>query len=255
MHSDGVRVSCRSRNVTRYMTVTIQHNQYMSYNRIPGNTTFITDCKPLKYDVDFVCPMNSYRIVHHCNGSAAKLKSHCPGIKDISVFQNLEDLSKLDTCEVVSLDDVSTTCLCKMEPSGTRRLRRSLAGVTEEDVGYLEVAAMTEQVSEDFAGTIYEAKNFDSIEDVGRVLTVLLMYGAMWIVGLALTWYYAVRGSTKDRKGELNEQLALQRKVAAASSKSSVDKIKKYLDAYVRSKSITDTSISLLVLEILVSVY
>jgi hypothetical protein len=235
MNSDGVRTLVRGANVSKTFTFTIQHNQEVEYPRDPSNYSFVTECDAdSTEDFVFVCPDSGLSITHSCNTTASTLTSICPGKKTVSRCQNLEDAADVSACSVVSFTAASTVCECSVVPSGRRRTLTDSRGLlAEEDIGYLEVAAMIEVVGEDFTGTLYEAKNFNSLNDVVKVLTVIIMFGVMWVVGLGMTWYYAVRGATKDRKVELNDQLNLQRKIAAASTKTSVDKIKKYLDAYV----------------------
>lgn len=233
MASDGIRLTARGANVSKAFTFTISHKREMEYSVNKSGIFFETECRG-KRTVDFICPNDGFVITHDCDGkNKGILRDECPGTKTVSVCQNLEDVDAVSACEVLDFNTTYTTCLCTMKPSGRRRrvLRGLQAG--EDELGYLEIAAISESVSEDFVATTLEARNFDSLDEVQRVLVVIIMFSVMWVVGLGMTWYYAIRGATKDRRLELNEQMNLQRQIAAASTKTSVEKIKKYLDAYV----------------------
>lgn len=103
---------------------------------------------------------------------------------------------------------------------------------TENNVGYLEVAAMTIEVTDEFVETIYEAKDFNSASDLKKVLTVIIMFSAMWLSGVILTWYHAFK-TIPNRKLLINSELQMQRDRAKAEQDTSIESIKKYLNMYI----------------------
>lgn len=227
MSSNPVRIVARAQNVSKTFRVILQHNQAVHYPINETNETFVTKCEQgVAVTITHQCP-GDHTIHHRCNGSIVTLSSACPALVAVSTCRLLNDASDSARghCVAESFTPHNTTCMCRMTPSGRRRARR--LEETTNEVGYLEVVAMSEYVAGDFVGTLYSAEQFDSASDVADVYIIIVMFAAMWGVGIFVTWYY-----TLPESAALNEESSSTLPCNNFTPKS-VGRIKAVLENYV----------------------
>lgn len=247
MHSNAFRVVARGNNVSKYFRFVIQHSRVTFFGTILANTTISTECNSGEIEyVNHSCPLTNYEIVHFCNGSAAQLTSHCPDLRSVSVCRIFESGRLLEPtrqvqCSVDSFTETNTTCLCLMNSRAdrgnlqrhSRRRAQSGSDSLYVDSGAIEVAAMSELVASDFLGTLYVAKELDSLEDIRRVLIVILLYGVMWTVGLIYLLLLAHTEVGTKRKVTNFDVLHSVKANAIAKATTDPDRIRKYLNDYL----------------------
>ena len=114
-----------------------------------------------------------------------------------------------------------------MDLTTRRRLTDEL-----ENTGALEVASLSVLIADEFVDTIVSTEDFNSLDDVKAVLTVILMYGIMWAGGLIGILLCGLRQRLKANKVKSDES-ELERKKQDAHENRTVDSIRNYLTAYV----------------------
>ena len=231
-HSSLIRVTAEAANVTKQFRFVLQHSRRTEFPIFPANTTFRTSCDEGDQSAyEHICPQGGYVILHQCNGSASVLTSLCPGTRMVSACRAAsEELQS--SCHVESFTDSNTTCVCLMRPFDTSSGRRRLDDALAES-GYLEIAAISTETSLQFAGTLYESRNINSVDDFKQALIVIIMYSVMWGLGLFVSWYLSLSNDSDDRTDQINKLLHGTKLNAIAQTTDSFDKIKKYLNAYV----------------------
>lgn len=117
-----------------------------------------------------------------------------------------------------------------MQPTGSGRRLQTQA---YDQTGVLEVAAMSELAAADFMGTLYATKEFNSVDDLGKVLIVILLYGSMWALGLVYLLFLAHSSISKGRKVSNTTVLHSVKANAIAKSTSDSEGIRKYLHSYI----------------------
>lgn len=234
LHSNPLKLTVMAANASSTVRFIIQHNQDIFFDSRPSNISFRTYCLEYSQKEEvFTCP-DGFKIFHKCNGTSSILSSKCKGLKTISVCRsvNIFGFDPRVNCTYVSNTASSTTCVCDVLP-GSDNGRRLESG-SSQDTGYLEIAAMSEQAIADFEGTLYESRNFDSPEDLEDVITIIIMFGAMWTVGLLGSYYFSLR-SALDQNNKKNMNLILKdtRLNALAKNTRTVESIKRYMNNYI----------------------
>jgi hypothetical protein len=85
----------------------------------------------------------------------------------------------------------------------------------------------------EFIETWQEAPAFNSVADVERTLTVILMYSILWIVGLASLCACSVRQRWMRASGESPEGLWDKKKANPPKKKQSREEIRQFLTDYI----------------------
>ena len=217
------------------ITVKLQNTVAQSYDTIPGTTSVSTICKiggDLLHHHHCPGPLGGFTLTHECNGTDWYiLQSPCP---NATVAPSCKLLGNIDifNCSVVVYTHTSTTCRCEVKPdgSGRRRTLRSLGAL--DDSGALEMAVVSELVVHDFATTIATADDFNSLSDVKKTLTVLLMYVFLWAGGLLGVLVCTMRQTQKTLNADIIAA-DLQHKKDIAATTRSKEAIRNYLTTYV----------------------
>jgi hypothetical protein len=233
LFSNPLRLTVKAANSSSVVRFVIQHNHEKIFEQFPSDVTFRTTC--FEHSIKtahFTCP-DDFEITHQCNGTASVLLSRCRGRRMVSVCRAVSLLSTESAaadCAVESHTSTHTTCVCNVQSDGRRRLGDS--GETE-DTGYLEIAAMSEEAAGQFLGTVYEAENFNE-GDIKGVVTIIILFAAMWMMGLLGSYYFSLRGAMAiDTKANMNQILKDARLNALAKNSRSVDSVKRYMNNYL----------------------
>lgn len=210
------------------MDIDLITNELQNYLVVNHNVTHNTTCASGDFSSHiYTCPSfsGSAKLINHtCNGTAAVFFTRCPDEHQLPTCRIL-DGSNVD-CFAVRYTAKSTTCRCRIRLSSRRRLSGDL-----ENSGMLEVASLTVLVADEFVTTIASTEDFDSLEDVRTVLTVILMYGCLWAGGILGIMLCGVRhkASNKVKSSESD----LERKKEDARQMRTTAAVKEYLTAYV----------------------
>merc|ERR1719487_1597146 len=231
--SNGVRVQISTDEATAdklELIFSIPTNNPEPYPTYVSNITHNTTCLPGDYSTySYICPSNvsdaNATIFHTCNGTAMKITTQCPTERVVPSCHILETTSA--TCSVLDFSSSNTTCVCTLDLSSRRRLSEDL-----ENTGVLEVASLSILIGEEFESTIVATEDFDSLQDVKAVLTVILMYGCMWVGGILSILLCGLRHKAADKvKSAENE---LEKKKEEARQTRTAAAVKEYLAAYVK---------------------
>lgn len=87
-------------------------------------------------------------------------------------------------------------------------------------------------VVKEFATTMGTADDLNSAEDLRKVLTIILLYGVMWTVGLSLLFVMMLKNQSHKTASETKSQSSLEAKKKAARASRSKEDIRQYLVAY-----------------------
>jgi hypothetical protein len=183
---------------TPTITVVIQNSAEQEYNEVIGSHYFNTTCARGDYSEHFhTCPgpLGVVPVSHTCNGTAIYMESLCPNVTTVPQCKIMG--SAAYKCEVQSHTAQATTCLCTRNSVGTRRALGAL-----DDSGALEVVAVSTMVATEFATTLSTADDFNSLADVKKTLTVILMYALLWAMGLLGVFFCSMRETAKTMKSD-----------------------------------------------------
>ncbi|CAE7472509.1 unnamed protein product [Symbiodinium microadriaticum] len=214
------------------VTVTIQNSAAQTYEDLPNGTMWVNaTCDDDDFTVhEKMCPggaVGDIPVYIRCNGTAGFLSGPCPSVKRFPECKLLQD--GLFGCSVVSSTVTSITCECSVSPdqNGKRRKLDALG-----DSGALEVAAVSTMVVTEFGATLATADEFNSLADVKKTLTVILMYGILWASGLIGIFVCSMRQTHTQTKTDVSAAKLARKKELAESSRSA-DDIRNYLSTYV----------------------
>jgi hypothetical protein len=239
-HSSRFRITAEAANVTKQFRFVLQHSRTpLALSEVyPSNVSYTSDCRQRSLSVfEYVCPgPQGFIIRHQCNGSDSVLSSACPGTQTVSVCAaSASGPASAAVCVAETFTETNTTCVCQMTPSASAAASygaRRLAGDALEESGTLEIAAISTETSLQFYATLYESRNINSIEDLGKATIVIIMYAVMWGLGLFISWYLVSNGNPA-RVDVINGLLQGAKLNAIAQTSESVEKIKTYLNAYI----------------------
>jgi hypothetical protein len=160
-----------------------------------------------------------------CNGTDALVVTQCPNVTSAPTCHTIG--SESYHCEVLSATPMATTCECVELVGGSKR---RLSSVLQES-GALEVVSVTTVVATEFVSTLSTAEDFNSLGDLRKTITVVLMYGIMWTVGV----FGVMACSLRQVHAKINSQgmSKLAKKKAIAMSTKSRVAIRNYVTAYV----------------------
>ena len=232
--SNAVRVRLVDNNLDAdvpMVTLVIQNSVQQSYVNVPSVKTVNATCEKGDYTVhEHICPggpAGDLPVYLYCNGTAGLLSMNCPSVAQFPECKLLQD--GLFGCEVVASTSTSVTCECSVSPDENGK-RRKLSAL--DDSGALEVAAVSTMVVTEFGATMSTADEFNSLADVEKTLTVLLMYGILWAAGLMGICICSVRHTHERINADATAAKLEKRKQLAESTRSSED-IRNYLSTYV----------------------
>ena len=169
----------------------------------PNILNYTTVCTENERDQTFtyVCPESEQIIQHTCTRSGVHV-GYCdlpaPGCAKLNV--DTAEFAFIEDCIVTDFNSTYTTCSCLV---GTEE-RRQLVDTPEEklldDTGAACMVTSTVYIASGFANTFQSASEFNSPEDVSRVLVVLIMMGFIWVSGLLVIFYEGFIAPEKTNK-------------------------------------------------------
>mmetsp|Transcript_27237 Transcript_27237/g.37411 ORF Transcript_27237/g.37411 Transcript_27237/m.37411 type:complete len:938 (+) Transcript_27237:1783-4596(+) len=200
---------------------------------------FTTICSPnLKESqriFNYTCPGSGQLLMHNCKDRIGTLKSYCPVFKPSC--QTLTKNGAFQSSNCVLLNHSATEIMCECEISDSSIVGKSrllLDGVNsiEETSGAMQLVAISEYVTADVVHTFTAAPNLNSPENIEKVLSVIVMFAAMWLFALVIiaTSYWR-KTRTKLQKRKLLESF-LHRKRIAEKAQSNVA-VREFISAYV----------------------
>ena len=196
----GVDATLSEDNVAgSYINVTLQNKNRFPFSSIPSNESFATQCTlGLRETKRFTCAVSNYVITHVCDGSNNNWhNSSCPETL-VRTFCSSLDLSTSavgQQCTLLSSTEWNTTCSCFIRSTSTSRK----LGDEEVESFAVTIASTSGYIADQFAGTLSQAGAMDSPQDIYRVLTIIVMFGALWIVGIVLVLSSISSKEMKDR--------------------------------------------------------
>ncbi len=84
----------------------------------------------------------------------------------------------------------------------------------------------------EFATTMGTADDLNSAADLRKVLTIILLYGVMWAVGLSLLFVMMLKSQSSKTASQTKSQTSLEAKKRAARESRSKEDIRQFLVAY-----------------------
>jgi hypothetical protein len=196
----GVDATLSEDNVAgSYINVTLQNKNRFHFSSIPSNESFATQCTlGLRETKRFTCAVSNYVITHVCDGSNNNWhNSSCPETL-VRTFCSSLDLSTSavgQQCTLLIRTEWNTTCSCFIHSTSTSRK----LGDEEVESFAVTIASTSGYIADQFAGTLSQAGAMDSPQDIYRVLTIIVMFGALWIGGIVLVLSSISSKEMKDR--------------------------------------------------------
>jgi hypothetical protein len=158
------------------------------------NETFSTECSGYAAFVSNYTCSNGFVVTHECNRSIiGVLQTSCPwtayrpqcaiSIEGVLVVHP-------DVCRLVEFTDDVVTCSCSLAQAlavgGGNSGRRRLG--SEQNIGYLEAAAMSQSVGVEFKDTLLYAKGL-SVADLKSSVLVITFFASMWVSVLGVVLF------------------------------------------------------------------
>ena len=196
------------------------------------------------------CSDSGIILRHTCTGRKAMLSSKCPllapscDLIDSSTGTLSNATLSPPPCRVQEYDAFATTCVCDVAALrnltaaatgsvGQRRFRRQLqSGEETAEVVVLDMASTATYIGEEFVGTLSAADDLNSVDDLQRVLIVILMFAVLWGGGLSIIFGCVWRRQAMAKKNE-KDLSVLKRKQQSAQVSRSPAAVREYLVNYV----------------------
>ena len=187
--------------------IVLSHNSALMYSN--DTESFNTTCSGASdYSVhNYTCNSSGRSVEHICRGKPEVLTTTCPTLTpECSV---LSANTTLNThCEVMAYDADSTTCKCDVSQAQQRvRRRRRLQNSEEEYVETIgfDIVSSADYAGGEFIATLSAADEFDSFQDIQRVMIVIIMFAVLWGGGILLIGVCAwrrqrIESVTKERQ-------------------------------------------------------
>eukprot|EP00597_Dinobryon_sp_UTEXLB2267_P010423 CAMPEP_0170102732 /NCGR_PEP_ID=MMETSP0020_2-20130122/3057_1 /TAXON_ID=98059 /ORGANISM="Dinobryon sp., Strain UTEXLB2267" /LENGTH=1386 /DNA_ID=CAMNT_0010326131 /DNA_START=159 /DNA_END=4316 /DNA_ORIENTATION=+ len=176
----------------------------------PIQDTFTTECNSRFFlspiIVNYTCSDSGRILFHNCTNRIGILRSYCPTYKPSckEISKNGQYLSS--SCVLLNSTLTETICECKVTTTTasekrSRNLVNEVVSIAGES-GAMQFVAISEFVTADFLNTFTAAPSLTSSESVGKVVTVILMYAAVWMFALFIiaSSYWSVRKSKLQNK-------------------------------------------------------
>jgi hypothetical protein len=192
--SDIVQFQLTGSDLVDEIKFTVPHYTDSRYReQIDQNITFSTVCSGAEsYNYSFVCPISNVTLWNYCrHGVAQFVTSICPPIyMDFSCESFSSPLTGAaddndvgpsgNLCRTLNVTSSSISCSCR--PTGVRRR----LGSTSDGSTSLSssVVSTTVYFSSQFGQTLTGAENFNSLADIQKVITIIIMFCVLWFGGL-----------------------------------------------------------------------
>ena len=222
--------------------VVLVNNVPMVYSN--ETQTFNTTCKgSADFSLhNYTCSESGELVTHRCEGKSVQLSSTCPTLQpSCSLIDSTTGAlnSSSTLCRVQSFDALSTTCACTVNggdeegsSANVRRFRRKLQDGEFVETTTLDLVSTSTYIGSEFVETLLVADGFNSVEDLQRVLIVILMFAVLWGMGLVVIFGCTWRQQYKKKKNEKDKQVLERRKQGALLSRSPAA-VREYLVNYV----------------------
>lgn len=162
---------------------------YAVYNDTGAHNNVTTHCVDgVANSTTLICPGN-VEILHTCNGTAGVLVTPCPSRVDSPACRILATNNGESACTIVNYTATSTTCSCVLVDTVRRRRLGSA-----DSVQSFQAVTITESLVSDFTTTLSSVPTSERaiIQTLRGSVMVILMFGALWFVGLSLIGYFIV---------------------------------------------------------------
>ena len=172
--------------------VVLTHNAPVSFPN--SSVSFNTTCTGSSdtFVHNYTCPGSGQVVSHRCTGKKGTFKSYCPVLAP--------SCGASTACRVVSFNAHTTTCACNLTATsaststatyggrllGRVRARRLQSGEEVMETFALDMVSTAAYFASQFTDSFEAADSFNSVEDLQRVLIVILMFAVLWGVGLAV---------------------------------------------------------------------
>ena len=141
---------------------------------------------------NYTChPPSQEVIVHSCNGRRGVLTSYCKILAPTCALLldgNSSSSTAMDTssslCSVIDYSESVTTCKCTIQMIQQNEQQRRLDNVVVD--GVINVVSTSMYIANNFKDTFSSAGEINSLAALKRVLIVIVMFSAMWAVGLMM---------------------------------------------------------------------
>jgi hypothetical protein len=204
----------------------------ISSDVIPSAYSFTERCAYGEFrSITHECPDSGTEVTMNCTGGVEVLTAECPGQKQSASCGSAIGDSSL-SCMLLDSTDSFLTCSCLLPSASRRRRLDTSVNSVLDQTGVSHVAALTEYVGEEFAGTLSSAADLNSAAAFRRVLIVIVAFIVLWSGGFAIVMSAAFR--SKMHAGQHKEQAAsFERMKRYAQATRSPVAISEYLRNYV----------------------
>eukprot|EP01040_Poterioochromonas_malhamensis_P014220 gene14220-15723_t len=186
-----------------------------NFDSVPSQTqlNFTSQCEG-KTDtriLNYTCPGSGYVITHDCTGRTGPMTSQCPIQSAQCNLVNMtgsNPYSAKGVCNVIEATDTYTICSCltNTTTSDGRRLSSSLA----EQSGLYNLMAMSQYTTDELVSTFNAAPSLTSAAALEQVLTVIVMFGVLWVGGLIIIFGTVWRQQKSKSKHEEKKNILIR---------------------------------------------
>jgi hypothetical protein len=170
---------------------------------------------------NYTCVGSDYPVTINCNGRKGQFTQDCPVRRPTCGLVNMTGIpstkSGKDICTVINVTDSFITCSClpNMTEIGYAYRRLDSTNQILYQTGVLNLIGMSEYTTEELVTTFNAAPHLATLEGVQKVLTVIIMFGVLWVGGLTIifaTVYKQQRQKAKHDERKTNLIRAVDRK-------------------------------------------
>jgi hypothetical protein len=179
---------------------------------------------------NIICPDSGFSFDFVCNGWIDYMNATCPSQTQEPGCNILNIDNSTNMCRMISYTSTNTTCSCSIniDVNSGRRLN------TLDDIGATDLVATSKFVVNQFAGTISYPPEFNSWDDIKKVMIVLLMYIILWTSGLGLITICIIKRWTNQTNIK-SKQFEIIKQIKLAGNLKSPIAIHQYLSDYINS--------------------
>jgi len=231
----GVSITNMSTNVPSF--VVVLRNILNSPASILQSFSTVCNSKfnSLTFTANYTCPDSGHVLIHNCTNKIGTFKSYCPVYKPScrEIMKNGRYQSQ--SCQLLNHSQTETICECKISSTISskheRRFLNDESSVAEES-GAMQLVAISEYVTIDALDTFTAASSLNSATSAEKVVTVMLLFAAVWMLGFGVVasscWRIA---NSKRQTIKVAELFRHQRRVAETSQSTAA--VREYISSYI----------------------
>lgn len=245
-NSNPIRIIMEQTDGVAEIFITIPYNNPIEAYEAKTTMKYTVFCNGSDVNTySYTCKDSGSEISHKCNVTTrGYLVSYCPqavpSCARLNVFSlQKEDLSGDGICKVSDYTSRWVTCVCTVSPI-TRRLDDSNITVQSvsklfDDAGVTDIVAISVFPRPQFAATFIAVPAPNNLQDGETSVTVIILFSAVWSVGICAVFYCFWSKKDRDKKKTKNRQCESNGNSSSVTESYNLngEEIQKQLNSYI----------------------